>query len=323
MLRSLSNASLPLIAIAVLSILATTVLKTIRWQRLLGNPSRLPDGNTFRALVVGQFINNAFPLRAGDVARVYLSGRIRDVTLGHSIGSVVLEKLVDSAALIVLLIVALLLAPLPDTLRASAVWTSAILTALLVATICAVSIGPLRRRSLGIGFRMIEVIEWIGMPETIGAFLVRHTRHALRALDVFQDIRQVSVLVFLTGVIWISAVATNVIVIEAMDLPVGLSGATVWMIVLTIGASIPGLPGRIGAMQYLSIVALAPFGVAQADSLAAGIVLHVVVFGPMWAMGGVFVLLAARRGRNATDRLPEEEESGADSALPGEGNKVE
>ena len=79
MLRSLSNASLPLIAIAVLSILATTVLKTIRWQRLLGNPSRLPDGNTFRALVVGQFINNAFPLRAGDVARVYLSGRIRDV----------------------------------------------------------------------------------------------------------------------------------------------------------------------------------------------------------------------------------------------------
>ena len=319
LLRGLSNASLPLIAVAVLSILVTTVLKTVRWQRLLGNPSLLPDGSTFRALVVGQFINNAFPLRAGDVARVYLSGRIRDVTLGHSIGSVVLEKLVDSAALVVLLIVALLLAPFPDTLRASAVWMAAILTVFLIATICAVSIAPFRRRSLGIGFRMIELIERIGMPERIGNFLVRHTSNALRALDVFQHFRQAIVLVLLTSMIWISAVATNVIVIEAMNLPVGLSAATVWMIVLTIGASIPGLPGRIGAMQYLSIAALAPFGIAQADSLAAGIVLHVVVFGPMWAMGGVFVFLAARGGRNVADRLPEDGERDAGSGPPGGG----
>lgn len=273
------------------------LLKAVRWRVILRPEGGLPYLPVTRAMVIGQFLNSVLPLRAGEVARVYFARTLDSVNTGLSVGSIALEKLIDSAALVVLALVVLARVPLPEEVRVSGIWTSGIFTLLLVALVAAVVIAPLRQRLVAVGLGLFRWFESLGLPSSARVFVQRQTTGALESLAVYRSRRATVWLVVTTVLVWFTAALTNWLVIRALGLDLGWAAALAILVVLMVGATVPGLPGRFGSFQLFTLLATIPFGVSQEQGLALGVVLHLVVFVPIWVMGAIAFLTAGRQTR--------------------------
>ena len=69
-----------------------------------------------------------------------------------------------------------------------------------------------------------------------------------------------------------------------LDLPV--VAALLVLAVVQLGTAVPSTPGKVGVFQYLSVLALGPFGVGQGVALSYGILLHLVSYAPPIVLGG-------------------------------------
>jgi uncharacterized protein (TIRG00374 family) len=273
----------------------------------------VPRTSVFRAFIAGQFLNSVLPVRAGEVARVYFAQRIDRVTTAQSIGSVALEKLIDSAALLAAIAIALPLAPLPEGLRLSGVWLSAALTVVLAAVIAVAAVRPLRRSVVSALDVFLLGLQRVGIPAGWTGFGRSQLRNLVQSLEVSREPKQAVGILVLTVFIWFTGALTNLLVFRALDLQLGWGGALVVLIVLLVGASIPSLPGKFGTFHYLTVVSLLPFAVDQDMALAVAIVLHLVVFSPMWVMGAIAFFTGASRDGVGT---PRESRKPAEAGVP-------
>jgi len=86
-----------------------------------------------------------------------------------------------------------------------------------------------------------------------------------------------------------------VLIAVGLDLP-GIA-ALVVLAIVQLGTAVPSTPGKVGVFQYLSVLALMPFGVGRDLALTFGILLHVVWYLPPVVLGsmGVWVELQGLR----------------------------
>jgi uncharacterized protein (TIRG00374 family) len=105
-----------LVASGMLYLLAYFV-RSLRWQALLKPVKHIPAGRMYLTLMAGNFLNYLIPIRAGEVAKCYFLKRTEGVRISHTLPSVFIDKLFDSAAiLIVLILLPFLPVHLPEAL---------------------------------------------------------------------------------------------------------------------------------------------------------------------------------------------------------------
>lgn len=90
-------------------LLTGLLLKTWRWRILL--EKQVLSSKLFAILTVGYLANNLLPARAGELVRIYLVGRKEKLGISKTLGSIVVEKILDIFTLI--LILSILLFKLP------------------------------------------------------------------------------------------------------------------------------------------------------------------------------------------------------------------
>ena len=83
-----------------------TVVRAERWQRLLDDEGATPHrADTYALTVVGYMGNNVLPARAGDAIRVVLMAPRANTSNRTVVGTLVAERLLDIAVLLVLFVV--------------------------------------------------------------------------------------------------------------------------------------------------------------------------------------------------------------------------
>ncbi len=83
-----------------------TVVRAERWQRLLNDEGATPHrADTYALTVVGYMGNNVLPARAGDAIRVVLMAPRANTSNRTVVGTLVAERLLDIAVLLVLFVV--------------------------------------------------------------------------------------------------------------------------------------------------------------------------------------------------------------------------
>lgn len=146
--------------------MASHVLRAVRWKMMLqptGNNVKL--SNSLLSLMIGYLVNMAVP-RGGEVSRCYNLYKLEETPVEVSFGTVVVERLVDLACLIILIGLSFIvewqrLKAFIDTLDFSSSGKSSlpiwILLALVVVIILAVGVYMLRKneklRKILIGFK--------------------------------------------------------------------------------------------------------------------------------------------------------------------------
>ena len=204
----------------------------------------------------------------------------------------VIEKLLDTALLLVTLAALILLVGVPE-------WLSR--TAVLVAVVgAAVVLGValwLRRRTPARW--LVTAHGWL--PRR-AAWLLEGATALGDGLSAWLTAGRAAEAVGLSVLAWGLGAATNYLVFRSIDVaPTHMLLATLAILAALYGAAVvPTLPGRLGVFQYICVITLAPFGVGLIDAVAFSVALYVAVYGPPILIGlGALVLTGGGAGRRA------------------------
>jgi uncharacterized protein (TIRG00374 family) len=266
---ALAGADYRWVGLGVLAIVGTFFTRTWRWQALLWN-GHVPLRPAMTALLVGQVVNHALPMRSGDVARALWIGPEAGTGASRALGTVAAEKVWDLLALLSCGLILLVWAPLPNWFANSTWGTGWVLLAIVVI--------------LWAGLRWQDVLlDWtrrilLHFPAGWGEAVLPRLRRVASGLD---SVRQPAVsarAILWTGLTWGLGFAANLAVLTAFGFSSALA-ALFLHAVLMAGCAVP-TPARLGVFEGICVVSLALFGIPRDEALAAGLVLHLVVIGP-------------------------------------------
>lgn len=98
--------------------------RAFRWYVLLSG--QLSIQRTFSIMNVAYLVNGVLPLRMGEVARIFLATRASPpVPPFKTASTIIVERLLDLLAVVMMVVLALAGGPVPDLIRASAVFSGA------------------------------------------------------------------------------------------------------------------------------------------------------------------------------------------------------
>ena len=280
---SLGGADFTYVAWAFISTLGIILLRVIRWKLLMGNDgSEITPQRTLMALLAGQVLNLIYPTRIGDISRAYLVDRTGS-NRAFMLGTVVLEKLLDSLIYVLLFTLLVLLLPLPNWVSSSG-YSFTILTTL----------------SLAIIILLAYRIEWFSeklenlsnlFPAKIRDRIQGWIISGLKSLGILKSKRRILELFFLSLFIWVLPIFTNHLTLLALQIHLPLTASLLTMIVLQASVAIPSVPGRIGLFEYLCVLSLSIFGISEGPAFSYGVLLHVIALLPSTLAGILFLWL--------------------------------
>ena len=270
------------------AIVATFFTRTRRWQALLWQ-SKVRFRPALTALLVGQVVNLALPMRSGDVLRAVWIGPEEGTGAAGALGSVAIEKVWDVLALLACAFALLSWVPLPEWFAHSA-WGTAL--ALLLG--CAALLAGLRWQE--------SLFRWAGrllarLPAGWDRALLPRLQRLVGGLEAIRK-PGVSLRASLWTILtWFLGILSNLAVLLAFGIPSAVA-ALFLLAALMVGGAVP-TPGRLGIFEGICVISLALFNIPRDQALAAGLVLHLVVIGPPLLATGLLMLLQAlqRKGK--------------------------
>ena len=269
---SMGQASLPLVLAATASGLLATVVSTVRWRLLLW-PHRGPLGRLTAIFFISQMCNAVLPGKLGAPLRAALTSRVTGSALTFALGSVVIERVLDSALIAALSAALLLLLPVPQAVGNLGRETVLIAVGVLLIIVLAAFFKEQIARPARF------VINRLRLPTSAGGML--------DALDVLRRRGTYPPLLLSSLLIWFLGVVTNDLMLRALHLSTPWWTAAVLLVALQLGGKLPSSPGNIGVFHYIAVLVLTDIGVDTSLALAYAVILHIAVFIVPAVVGGM------------------------------------
>jgi uncharacterized protein (TIRG00374 family) len=111
--QALRSANYVFIGLAALVILATFGVRAMRWSWLLRPVRTLPWRGLFSAVLIGFFGNYVLPAKTGELVRAYVLGKRESMSKSAILGSIAVEKTMDTLILFIIFLATLWAVPLP------------------------------------------------------------------------------------------------------------------------------------------------------------------------------------------------------------------
>ncbi len=294
------HASLGLLVAAMLVNLATYPIRVVRWRYLLRPVGRVAFEPALTATMIGFGASVVLPARAGEFLRPYVLARREGVSGTAAFATVVLERVLDLLAVLLLLGVFLLGVDAQhgpfaaDALRSVRIGGAvAALTALALLVLLGVLAG--HPDWLARATRWVERC----VPSTTGRLSPLVERFTLGLATVRQPGRLL-VAVGLSVPLWMTIAAGIWLAALAFNMTVPYSGSFLIVAFLVIGVAVP-TPGAIGGFHAAFQVAVTSFyGVPDDRAVGGAIVLHALSFLPIVLIGALLMMregLSVRRVR--------------------------
>ncbi len=268
-----------LAATAVGAIVVGVLIRAWRWRVFLPPSPRVPTRELVNATGIGLMANNVLPARMGEFVRAYVLGRRSSVPVTTAFGSLFVERLFDAAALMLILIAAITLAPVPEWMIVLARIGGAVFLLLLLFEILLI-------RYPRAFFRVLHATTARFLPPRWEAELEGLLNKFIEGFQLLREPRRVVVALLLTFVMWGANGFLYYLGFLAFDLGrVGLDGAMIVQSVAALGVSIPSSPGFVGTFQASVVKALSAFGVDKDLALSYSIGYHIAQYLPVTLYG--------------------------------------
>jgi hypothetical protein len=258
----------------VLPFVALTVqfaLRAQRWALLLRSAcgAAVPASTIAPAMAVGYLANAVLPARLGEVARTLVAARTTQLNIATVAASVVVERLIDLAALVTL-------AVLGTAVAATIGWHVAIAAAV------ALLAGPhvMRRAAAVLTSRLPG---WL--PPSV-------RRPAVRVLGALSGIgpRSMFYALILSSLAWAGDIAVVWLCAQAIGTNISPAAALTIAVGAALATALPAAGGYLGTYELGAVAFGAMAGVPSSTSLAVALVAHAFAVLPL-ALVGVVVIL--------------------------------
>jgi hypothetical protein len=292
--RSLRAGIPGLIALGVVANLVSVVVRAWRWRFLMA-PIRQGLGmyNLTSTTFIGYMLSFLIPFRLGEVARPVMLARRERVSTTATIATVALERILDAATLMGLLLLfmmsargaALMESPGLDgadgqaaVLLRRAAWATGLFV--LVALPIAVLLVAFPARVVSFLHRLHR-----GGPEGPVGRAIGVLERFIGGLGVIKRGRDLAFSALLSLATWLVIDLYAYLVVRAFGLPLRFTDMFLLMVPLAIGIAVP-TPGGVGPYEFLCQISLTGFWeVEPARAAAVALTLHAVVLVPVIATG--------------------------------------
>jgi glycosyltransferase 2 family protein len=276
LLQSLAAMNWKLVLLAVACDILSYCSQGWQWCLLLHPLGRLPFIKTTQAIYAGLFINEMFPLRAGEFVRIFLVSRWLSVDFLSVVPSVIVGRLFDGVWLATGIGLTALFVPLPKDLVEGA----KILGFIVLAGILALCFLVLRRKSPGIGHRGGKEMKW--GPLRFVFSLMATTAEGIRAIGLT---RRFGISSMVSALYLFFEVMAFWLVIRAYGIDLSLWGGAAALLIVRLGTFIPNTPSNLGTYQFFAVLALSLLGVDKTDAAGFSAVVFVILTIPLWIIG--------------------------------------
>jgi len=252
-------------------ILLSFLLRAERWRIIIEHEQTIRRRSSFSALMIGYFLNNLLPARAGDIARALELSRTEKISRAKILATLVTERIFDLAATLILASLVLISYPaLPFWLTKTSVLIS-VITFCMIIFLCVAHFT---------GKRWIEPIIVFftkPLPTRVGPRISQIADAALNGVaGIFKMWGAVGFSI-LTILIWISEMYIVFFVANAIGLELALGNALFVLLFIAIGSMIPSSPGFVGTFEFFGVTALSLIGITGPNALASMVLLHLIL----------------------------------------------
>jgi hypothetical protein len=277
--RALGNAHPGMIAAAVLVTLQTYTFRAWRWQALLAPIGGSSFRNAFRITVIGFTATNLLPGRLGEVLRPYLISRAEPVSAPAAFATILIERLLDLATVMVLFGVFLLTSTIDVGSQVKGAGLVAALASL--AGLAGMVFGAGRPDTLR---RWADIVAgWL--PARLADIARRFAHTLVDGLAVMRHPRHLFVAVVMSLCLWLSIALGIWLASRALDLTLAFPSTFLIMMYLVVGVAVP-VPAGVGSFHFMfQLAATSLLGAGREQASAAAIVLHAVSFVPISLLG--------------------------------------
>ena len=264
-----ASVALPRLAAALGLYAVATALRGERWMHLLRHGgATLSRSDSYAVTTVGYMGNNALPARAGDLLKSVLSSRQANTPTADGFGTLVAERVLDAAALVLVFAVLVTTLSLPLGLKG---WMLAVVgAALVLAGAAAAFLG----RDTDAGQRLREIATRLLAP----------TRRLWSVAGAG--------LLGLSVVLWVVEGSVYAVLGAVAGLHLSLLDGLYVMALANLVALVPAAPGYVGTFDAAVILGIRLVaGGTHAAALAYAVVVRFVLFVPITVIGlGVLVV---------------------------------
>lgn len=266
---SLRQVHLVWVSIAVMSFVLSLWLKLARWRWLLQKlPSPVEWLPLARALFLGQAVNIIGIGRWGEIARLISLQPETRLSSVSVLASIAAEKLLDTLLLGLSGLLWLWFVFQP----ANALAFPNFLGLSLAGAVALGGITLFGQPSLSWVQRYLEQ-----HPSRVNTWLARRAQYAMDGLAGLTDQRLAVGSYGLSVLIWGVMLVTNVLLLQAFELPLTFNLALSVLVMGYVGGVANLTPGNIGPLHWAFMFALTLFGVDQPKALAYAFVMHALI----------------------------------------------
>lgn len=283
-----------LLFLALVLTCGTYVIRAWRWQSMLAPLGKTNFGVALRTTIIGFAASAVLPARAGEVLRPYLLARRERLNATAAFATIIIERFIDLATVLVLFGVFVLVMP-DSALTADAAqlahvkfWGGLAAAASVAGLVLLFALAGHPER-LGRAALRIERV----LPAKLAGTMARFVETFAQGLAVMRQPWRLFEALVLSFPLWLSIAAQIWVTSQAFHITFPFTGTFLVVVFLVVGVAVP-TPGQIGGFHAAYQIAVTTFfGVPENRAVGAAIVLHALSFLPVLVAG---LVLMAREG---------------------------
>jgi uncharacterized protein (TIRG00374 family) len=283
----LGRAQVEWLVLAVAAVMGDLLFRALRWQVLMRPIRIVPLRRLGAYMLVGYLANNVLPARLGELVRSHYLGDREGISRSATLGTVVVERVVDTVVLVGIGAAAILV------LNVRGVVVSAILVGMAIAgLLCvALAVALAAHRLPGAGRVAAYVARW---PRAVG--VATRLRDGLR---VAADARTMAWAAILSVAAWSCTVVAVLAAGQALGIELTVGEGALLAAGTNLATAVPSGPGYLGTFEYAGQSIALAFGLGAAPGLALALLIHVLTLA-VSSIGGLAAI--ARLGWSRSGR---------------------
>lgn len=275
-----------LLAFAIGLTLVVYVVRTVRWQYLLEPLGKTHFGAAFRATCLGFAASAVLPARAGEVLRPYLLAKREGLDAAAVFATIIVERVLDLAAVLVMLALYLLFFDAGAAVTAPTLYR-AVELGTWIATPASIALLVIMVALAGQPMRLAAWLERVEryLPQALAGKLAKLGRTFAEGLAIVRRPQRLLASFGWSLLLWLFISAEAWLVAHAFDIAMPFAGSFLMTALLVVGIAVP-TPGGVGGFhEAFRVGATAFFGAGNDQAVAAAIILHAVSFLPVIVLG--------------------------------------
>ncbi len=276
---------------------ASYVAQSWRWKLLLRPFGKVRFTKAMRAIFAGLFANVIFPLRPGEFLRGYLLSGSENITLGRTLGSIGVERLIDLVIATGGLGVVSLLVDFASAGKNGAEFRRAAdILGVAVLVLVTILVGLILYLEVKIGkgeFAIEENPKGLKARVMVGLSAL----HAMGTAPSFYPAVLTSFLVPLGQIFAIWAM------MHAYRLRLPFLVCVVVVLVINLGVSLPNAPANVGSYQFFCVLGLSIFQVDKTTATGFSIFAFIALTLPLVVLGFAALIRSGLSLRTMRERV--------------------